>query len=80
MRTQGCIDLERVIRVRKLTHAAVEQMLGYKGDGNSGIVTRLISGERKMSLEGSLICERELGIPVAHWAQIVEATATGTEG
>lgn len=70
MRTQGGVDLEREIRVRGLTHADVERMLGYTGNG---IVTHLINGSRKLPIKRAVIAERELGIPIAHWSIRLEA-------
>jgi plasmid maintenance system antidote protein VapI len=64
MRTQGGVDLEREIRVRGLTHAEAERILGYKGNG---IISHLISGMRSLPIDRAIVCEREFGIPIAHW-------------
>lgn len=65
--------------MRGLTHDEVARWLGYSE--GSGMISRLISGERRMSLEGAFTLEARLGIPMSHWAVPAKGlAATGTDG
>jgi hypothetical protein len=74
MRNQGGLALEREIKKRKLRHADIEQMVGYKSVG-TGFVTRLISGERIPTYTQSLIFKTHLGIAMDLWALRVKREA-----
>lgn len=70
MRNRGGIQLESEIRRRKLRHLDIEKMVGA-AEG-SGLVTRLVSGERAATMKQAATFERELGIPMASWTIPVE--------
>ncbi len=65
MKTQGSVALARVIAERELTHIEVERLIGYPEE--SGLVTRLVNGERGASMKVAAACEREFGIAMAAW-------------
>lgn len=65
MRNQGGVQLERIIRKRKLRHAAIERMVGYSE--GSGLVTRIVNGDRLPTMKQAAVLERELGIPMSAW-------------
>ena len=79
-KNRGGERLERAIERRKWTHARAEQALGV----STGLVSRLISGERKPGRGLALRLRELFAIAMTSWDDATTADGerrrTGTEG